>query len=97
MDESRKQFEEWIKAERPKLFLDLLETDPTRYSDPATERLWQSWQASRQDIEISPPDTITTRESLDAGYMGDYASGRDDGIEDTMKVIREAGIKIKGE
>ncbi|WP_241626786.1 hypothetical protein [Rosenbergiella epipactidis] len=52
MDEQRKQFEEWIKAERPKLFLDLLETYPTRYSDPSTERLWQAWQASRQAQSI---------------------------------------------
>lgn len=51
MDESRKQFEEWIKAERPRLFLELLETYPTRYSDPATERLWQAWLASRQALE----------------------------------------------
>lgn len=50
MKSSREQFEEWIKAERPKLFLDLLETYPTRYSDPATERLWQSWQASREAL-----------------------------------------------
>lgn len=50
MNESRKQFEEWIRRERPRLFLDhLLQT--TQYADPATERLWLAWQASRQALQ----------------------------------------------
>jgi len=53
MNETRKQFEEWIKAERPRLFLDYLTTyTPNQYADPATERLWQAWQASRQSQPV---------------------------------------------
>lgn len=53
MDESRKQFEEWIKAERPRLFLDYLTTyTPNQYADPATERLSQAWQASRECQQV---------------------------------------------
>ena len=107
IDESRRQFEaEFRKVYGTDPNIDLLleqynhgtDEDPDiGYYSLAARDAWQWWQASRQAIEITPPEPITTREALDAGYYGDYAAGRDDGIEDTLKVVRAAGLKIKGE
>ena len=58
---------------------------------------WRFWQLSRAAIVIELPEGITTRQALDAGYMSDYAAGMDDGIEQTAKTIRAAGITAKGD
>lgn len=56
---------------------------------------WDAWQASR-DEEIELPDGITTAQAIELGYAGDYAAGRDGGIEDCQKLIIAAGFKVKG-
>ncbi len=82
-EESRKQFEgAYAKA---KHFTD------------NEDWAWQFWQASRASIVVELPNGLTTREALDLGYMGDYAAGVDDGIEETAKVLRSIGLSIKGE
>lgn len=83
MDKSQKDFEDWIEAERTKLFLDLLDTYPPRYSDPATERLWQAWQASRQAIEIDLSDCFSPYD------CGDEAAW----IDQLKKQLSVKGIK----
>ncbi|CAI1819959.1 Uncharacterised protein [Serratia quinivorans] len=89
-EDSRKQFE--------KYFYDFYGCHPTDYHDQAwMEEKWHVWQASRSSIVVEPPKGLTTREALDLGYMGDYAAGVDDGIEETIKVIRSIGLSIKGE
>lgn len=67
------------------------------YRNTPAQEAWQVWQASRAAIVVEPPEGITTRQALDAGYMGDYAAGMDDGIEQTVKAIRAAGIIVKGD
>ena len=106
-DESRRQFEECFRTKYkndPDFDILLEQHNHGTEDDPdidyyflVTRNAWHWWQASRQAIEITSPEPVTTREDLDAGYMGDYAAGRDDGIEDTLKVVRATGLKIKGE
>lgn len=94
---SRKQFEDW----RKKFIGVMVNLDRDRrtgqYICIGTWTAWESWQASRSSIVVEPPKSLTTREALDLGYMGDYAAGVDDGIEETIKVIRSIGLSIKGE
>jgi hypothetical protein len=67
------------------------------YYSLAARDAWKWWQASRAAIVIELPEGITTRQALDAGYMGDYAAGMDDGIEQAANTIRAAGITVKGD
>lgn len=92
-EESRKQFEEWFRSKHEGQMI----TKGRGYSDPITQLMWQAWQASRASIVVELPNGLTTREALDLGYMGDYAAGVDDGIEETAKAIRSIGLSIKGE
>ncbi|HIE9152622.1 TPA: hypothetical protein ACXP7I_003254 [Klebsiella variicola subsp. variicola] len=95
---SKEQFEAWLEREQG-LYGEDIEWQPERncYARFGIHLAWCAWQESRNAIEISRPASITTREALDAGFMGDYAAGRDGGIEDSMKEIISAGLKVKGE
>ncbi|MDT3605994.1 hypothetical protein [Cronobacter dublinensis] len=101
MDKSREQFEAWVRIEtgmnlyRTKYALTAEEDQ--QYIDHDINLAWMAWQASRAAVEIELPNGVTTREALDAGYMGDYAAGMDDGIESCANAIRAAGLKVKGE
>ncbi|ELY6320442.1 hypothetical protein ACI49Z_003454 [Cronobacter turicensis] len=92
MDKSREQFEEF--AQREKLSLAYGDCG---YVYTSTEMAWRAWQASRAAIVTELPKGVTTKKALDAGYMGDYAAGVDDGIEGCATAIRAAGLKVKGE
>ncbi|HGE8334248.1 TPA: hypothetical protein ACGD5E_000320 [Serratia marcescens] len=98
-EESRKQFEGWVKNQYSCKGNTLLRVGPNkeRYHQVVIQECWEAWQSSRASIVIDLPKGITTREALDLGYMGDYAAGVDDGIEESAKVIRSIGLSIKGE
>lgn len=58
----------------------------------------EAWQASRQAIEIELP----TRKSAYAsgygdGYLVEQQGGEAIGYEETVEVLRAAGLRIKGE
>lgn len=96
MDESRKAFERFLREEH--LYTDeelAWEDDRNCYSIYPVHIAWKCWQASREEIELKAPESISTREALDAGYSGDYAAGRDGGLDDWERNIRAAGIKVK--
>ena len=87
MDESRRQFEEW-------------------WNNPAHEDLRRScakgwgvyiWQASRQAIEITPPEFITSSIALSKGFTVDYSNGFGDAMDAYEENILSIGLKIKGE
>lgn len=86
MDKLREEFEQWFSKKYP-------------LKKPSVRKLklWEAWRDSRASIVVELPNGLSTREALDLGYMGDYASGVDDGIEETAKVIRSIGLSIKGE
>lgn len=90
MERMSQEFREWYEEETG---WDIEEAP----NHDVTEILWLAWQASREAVEIELPNGVTTREALDAGYMGDYAAGVDDGIEGCANAIRAAGLKVKGE
>jgi hypothetical protein len=97
-EESRKQFEE---AAAKKLNFSISTVIASRKGDSYDSGIlsvwWDFWQASRASIVVELPNGLTTREALDLGYMGDYAAGVDDGIEETAKSLRSIGLSIKGE
>lgn len=85
MDESRKQFQEWFKSDY----------HPDKTGPYIKDILLFAWEASRAAIELKAPESISTREAMEAGYSGDYAAGRDGGLDGWEKQIRAAGIKVK--
>ncbi|MBL0876067.1 hypothetical protein HLB02_22065 [Serratia nevei] len=108
MDKLREEFEKWFLSEMDIDISGMRNSDPDTnvewpYDSGAGELsavitvAFKAWQASRASIVVELPEGITTREALDLGYMGDYAAGVDDGIEESAKAIRSIGLSIKGE
>lgn len=89
MDESRKQFEEWV-LQQNKTRLTPVDNPLKRYLHGYhygwVDAFWEAWQASRAAIEIELPDVEDP-----ANFFCE--------VYDTYKVqraINSAGIKIKG-
>ncbi|CAH0322745.1 hypothetical protein SRABI106_04435 [Rahnella aquatilis] len=96
MRDTKAAFEKWIAEERPKLFLDYMSTTkPPQYADPATERLWQAWTASRAAIEIELKQ-FDDFQLVHYGTTEDYAKGYIDAQNNANKAITSHGIRIKG-
>ncbi|EEA8306568.1 hypothetical protein QE82_23105 [Salmonella enterica subsp. enterica serovar Rubislaw] len=57
--------------------------------------MWQAWQASRADIEITAPKFIDSREALSKGFTVDYSNGFGDGMDAYEENIRAVGVKVK--
>jgi len=93
-EESRKQFEEWWVVESWDKKLSKIQGV---LLNRIKQGMFDSWLARQKSLVVELPKGLTTREALDLGYMGDYASGVDDGIEETAKNIRSIGLSIKGE
>lgn len=93
-EESRKQFEEWWVVESWDKKLSNIQGV---MFNRIKQGMFDSWLARQKSLVVELPKGLTTREALDLGYMGDYASGVDDGIEETAKNIRSIGLSIKGE
>ncbi|PQX38251.1 hypothetical protein C5973_14050 [Cronobacter sakazakii] len=92
MDKSREQFLDWFSKEYEEV------NNSTELSAQVIKMIASAaWQASRAAVDIDLPKGVTTKEALEAGYMGDYAAGMDDGIEGCANAIRAAGLKVKGE
>lgn len=90
MKSSREQFEEWIANTTSSdlhrsIMLDKSENGSYRHI--ATNNKWDSWQASRAEIEIELPRTQ---------YYGDHWSG-DWALDPELVVdsLNEAGVKVK--
>jgi hypothetical protein len=96
-EESRKQFEETAVNDRSDVEIYKRGPMEGEYKNLVVRKMWKYWQDSRASIVVDLPKGLTTREALDLGYMGDYAAGVDDGIEETAKVLRSIGLSIKGE
>lgn len=82
MDESRKQFEEWVKYYHGIMPGDLC------YAN-MVEMHWKAWQASRAAIEIKLPPKAES--SPYEHYMPHYTMDADS----VESAIRAAGIKVK--
>ena len=93
-EDSRMQFEGWWEREG---WDKKLENIQGVMFNRIKQGMLDSWLARQKSLVVELPKGLTTREALDLGYMGDYAAGVDDGIEETAKSLRAIGLSIKGE
>lgn len=84
MDESRKQFEAWLRAQ-PHVLNVGVEQDGT-YTLHEDRMAWEAWQASREAVEVELP----TAEGEEGGITELI-------VDLCSDAIRAAGIKVKGE
>lgn len=93
MDESRTQFEAWLRAQ-PHVLNVGIESDGT-YTLHEDRVAWEAWQASREAVEVELPTAEPDRGSdsqvdISAGFSNRMRSK-------CIESIRAAGIKVKGE
>lgn len=104
MQDSRKQFEEWIaKTTNSDLHREIIlhRRESGSYSHLATENEWKAWQASREAI-ASEPVVAYQDHYGNAISAGDFDGGEDEMHETANQegwnpLILAAGLKIKGE
>lgn len=94
-EDSRKQFEEWWGVES---WDKKLRNIQGVMFNRIKQGMFDSWLARQKSLVVELPKGLTTREALDLGYMGDYASGVE-GLEydETVDALRSIGLSIKGE
>lgn len=88
MEESRKQFDEWYKR-------------ATEGADAESKKafelmMWTAWVASRSAIEIElPPRKSAYASGYGDGYLVEHQDGEAIDYEDTVKILRAAGLRVK--
>lgn len=90
MDESRKQFEEWVKFHLDDKYSEVplyKNKGGANYLDSKVDLAWIAWQASRAAIEIELPMKKAEHSYHQSAFNG--------GIDASAKAIRAAGIKVK--
>lgn len=92
MDESRKQFEQWVKFHLGDKYSEVplyKNKGGANYLDSNVDLAWIAWQASRAAIEIELPPTVDGSNVPFAGNAWNaYRS-------EAVNAIRAAGIKVK--
>ncbi|CAM8499700.1 Phage protein [Enterobacter asburiae] len=96
MDESRKQFEEWVKFHLGDDWSEVsmhTANGGANYKDSYVDLAWIAWEASRAaiEIELRKPN----QGSLPGDYHIGYDSGAESQYESDVDAIRAAGIKVK--
>lgn len=92
-EESRKQFEEWIKFhsdEEECTNLLQMNNAGTNYLHPHTDLAWIAWKESRASIVVELPET-------DDYANNPHGHGRNQGIAECADSLRSIGLSIKGE
>lgn len=87
MDESRKQFEEWLKNKYH------VSSDVMKIMHIKVEIAWEAWQASRAAIEIELQKP--KKGPLPGDYHIGYDSGAESQYESDVEAIHAAGVKVK--
>ena len=86
MDESRKQFLEWLQPFWSRdTFID--DDGDQQFVDEWVQGAWVGWQASRAAIEIKLDDKVMVEDEFDKGHNC--------AIDYCAEAIRAAGIKVK--
>lgn len=89
MDELRQQFEAWFNSGHGEL----------PYSDKGKENLktllFQSWQASRDSLEVELPVKLPTMD--DDSFEEGLCEGYNNAIDDFKQILISNGVKIKDE
>ena len=101
MEESRKQFETWMKQHKGDVEKYVRTGMAGMYKNPVTHKQWMAWQASRAAIELDIDWPEANDDTWKDGDEGLYARGHEDGKDKVVvavrNAIRAAGLKIKGE
>lgn len=95
MDESRQQFEEFIKFHMDDAEINnKFETanKGSNYADQYVDLMWISWQASRESLEIELPEP-----NADDSGSPNFYSGYNTAISDIHDELISNGVKIKNE
>ena len=94
MEQMRNEFERWLKDKfgYRQDYIDFYRGEGNYRAHPGLRERWEGWQASRQAIEISPPNFFGRLE-----LPADYENGYLDALEDYDEKISAAGLRIKGE
>lgn len=90
---SREEFEEWLESKNKSNFRELLTRGFLRsYLHDSTQSQWEVWKAARESIVVELPELCGDGEN-----DTDYIEGLNDGINQSARALRAAGIRIKGE
>lgn len=85
---SHEAFEKWLESENKSNFRELLTRGFLRlYLHDSTQSQWEIWKAAREALEVELP----TQDEYDDPLSAYNA------ISDCKKILRTAGIRIKGE
>lgn len=84
MDESRRQFEEYVSNRYPVIHR-MFEREGDGYALPSTNEMWLLWQASRQAIEIDLTDWFSPNDGGDKAVW----------VDQIEKQFMAKGLKIK--
>lgn len=94
MNESRKQFEEWVKFHLGDDWSEVsmhTANGGANYKDSYVDLAWIAWKASRAAIKIALPDI----EVITGNYTAPGDGWEVYDAQETDKAIRAAGIKVK--
>ena len=91
MDESRRQFEEWIEMNFPWRD-DRFRLFRGEYMSTWTQNMYRAWQASRQAIELNVPSACKDDSYFFEGTFQPLRYERD-----VERALSAAGLRIKGE
>ncbi len=96
---SSEEFEAWLKSKMPTTYKLAYETenycddeDMVNLAKASVLDMRTAWQASRESISVELPELCGDGEN-----DTDYIEGLNDGINQSARAIRTAGIRIKGE
>ncbi len=102
MDESRKQFEQWVKFHLDDKYSEVplyKNKGGANYLDSNVDLAWIAWQTSRAAIELDIDWPEANDDTWMEGEDGAYARGHEDGKDKVVIAVREAiraaGIKVK--
>ncbi|MGP2469990.1 hypothetical protein V1956_15530 [Yersinia sp. 2540 StPb PI] len=93
---SQSDFEAWLKSKMPTTYRLAFECgdddELTNLAKASVLDMRTAWQASRESIEVELPELCGDGEN-----DTDYIEGLNDGIIQSARALRTAGIRIKGE
>lgn len=98
MDKSRQQFEAYF-LKKPQNHIDPLKKDQFGYYYYlVTREAWESWQASRESLEVELPDGIEyDKEYRECDCEEGYRKGYNISLLKCKKILISNGVKIKNE
>ena len=95
MEQMRSEFEAWI-SNLSRGCADLHVNIYGDYDDPQVIPYWEAWQASRAAVELDlPPRKSAYASGYGDGYLVEHQDGEAIDYEDTVEILRAAGLRVK--